>query len=318
MNDNILILGGTGFVGRALCDKLVERFGGGGAQIVVPSRKPPRAKYLQLLPTVRLVACDIHDEAQLMKLVPGCDAVINLVGVLHGSKADFERAHVELPLKLSRACSAAGVRRVIHISALGASSSAPSQYLRTKAAGQAVLEAAGLDLTILRPSVIFGEHDHFLNLFAKLQTIFPVIPLASASSRFQPVWVQDVAAAIAFCLDERSTIGKTFECAGPQIFTLKQLVQLAGRWSGRQRPILALPDALGRAQALVMEMLPGAPLVSRDNLASMRVPNVATGQLPGLAALGIAPTSLGSVVPDYLGSDRGLARLNHWRARGGA
>jgi uncharacterized protein YbjT (DUF2867 family) len=318
MNDNILILGGTGFVGRAVCDKLVEKTGGGGAQIVVPSRQPASAKYLQLLPTVRLARADVNDEAQLMKLVPDSDTVINLVGVLHGSPADFERAHAELPLKLSRACAAAGVRRVIHVSALGSAKAAPSHYLRSKAAGEAMLSTAGLDLTILRPSVMFGEHDHFLNLFARLQARFPVIPLAGAQARFQPVWVQDVATAILRCLDEPTTIGKTFECAGPQVLTLKQLVQLAGRWSGHPRPVIALPDALGAAQALLMEALPGAPLMSRDNLASMRVANVASGQLPGLPVLGIAPTSLESVVPDYLGPARGLARLNHWRARRGA
>jgi uncharacterized protein YbjT (DUF2867 family) len=317
MNENILILGGTGFVGRALCDKLVERSGGGGAPVVVPSRRPSSAKHLQLLPTLRLVTADVHDEMQLGALVQGCDVVVNLVAILHGSEAQFRRAHVELPLKLAHACSAAGVRRVVHVSALGAGPSAPSRYLRSKAAGEAALSAAGLDLTLLRPSVIFGEHDRFLNLFAALQSVFPVMPLAGAHARFQPVWVQDVAAAIVRCIDDPSTIGKTFECAGPQVLTLKELVQAAGRWSGNPRPVLALPAALGRMQALTMEMLPGTPLMSRDNFDSMRVPNVATGNLPGLAALGIAPTSLESVVPDYLGAGRGLARLNVWRSRRG-
>ena len=317
MNDNLLILGGTGFVGRSVCGLLVDRSGGGSAQIVVPSRRPERAKHLQSLPTLRLVDADVHDEAQLTALLRGRDAVINLVAILHGNEAQFERAHVALPRTLAKACAAAGVKRVIHVSALGAGPNAPSRYLRSKTAGEAVLSGAGLALTVLRPSVIFGEHDSFLNLFAQLQSVFPVMPLAGADARFQPVWVQDVAAAIVKCLDDDSTIGKTFELAGPQVLTLKQLVQIAGRYAGHVRPVIGLPDALGNLQALAMEMMPGVPLMSRDNLASMRVPNVASGKLPGLAQLGITASTIEAVVPDYLSSGRGAARLDRWRARHG-
>ena len=317
MNDNLLILGGTGFVGRAVCGLLVDRSGGGSAQVVVPSRRPERAKHLQMLPTVRLAQADVHDETRLTALLRGCDAVINLVAILHGSDAQFERAHVALPRTLVRACTAAGVKRVVHVSALGVGPNAPSRYLRSKTAGEAVLSNAGLELTVLRPSVIFGEHDSFLNLFATLQSAFPVMPLAGADARFQPVWVQDVAAAIVKCLDDDATIGQTFELAGPQVLTLKQLVQAAGRFAGHERPVIELPEGLAKLQALAMEMLPGAPLMSRDNLASMRVPNVAGGTLPGLAQLGIDAASLEAVVPDYLSPGRGLARLDRWRARHG-
>ena len=313
--NHILILGGTGFVGRSVCEQLVERFGGGSAEIVVPSRHPAAAKHLQPLPTVRVVRADVHDEAQLGALVRGADAVINLVAILHGNAAAFERAHVELPRKLARACAAQGVRRVVHVSALGVGDAAPSLYLRSKTAGEAVLASAGLDLTVLRPSVIYGEHDRFLNLFAQLQALFPIMPLAGAQARFQPVWVQDVAAAIVASLSQASSIGQTIECAGPEVFTLKQLVQAAGRWSGHERPVIGLPDALGRLQALAMECLPGAPLMSRDNVDSMRAPNVASRRLPGLSALGIAPASLASVAPGYLSAGQGVARLDRWRAR---
>ena len=312
--NQILILGGTGFVGRSLCEQLVERLGAGSAQIVVPSRQPARAKHLQPLPTVRVVQADVHDEAQLGALVRGCDAVINLVAVLHGSDAAFERAHVELPRKLVRACAAQRVRRVVHVSALGVGDAAPSRYLHSKTAGEAVLTAGGLALTLLRPSVIYGEHDRFLNLFARLQAVFPVLPLAGAQARFQPVWVQDVAAAIVASLDAPESIGQTLECAGPEVFTLKQLVQAAGRWSGHERPVFGLPDALGRLQALALEWLPGEPLMSRDNLDSMRTPNVASGRLPGLQSLGITPATLDSVAPGYLSAGQGLARLDAWRA----
>ncbi len=316
MNDNILLLGGTGFVGRSVCDKLVEHFGGGSARIVVPSRRPQRAKHLQLLPTVTVRPADVHDESTLVQLLRGCDAVVNLVAVLHGSEAEMNRVHVELPLKLSRACAAAGVRRLVHVSALGVDPGRPlpSRYLRSKAAGEKVLVESGLDVTVLRPSVIFGEHDRFINLFASLCARFPFMPLAGAEARFQPVWVQDVASAVLKCLDDRLTVGHAFECAGPTVYTLRQLVEAAGRWSGHERPVLPLPAALGRLQAGAMELLPGEPLMSRDNLDSMRVANVSEGKLPGLRALGIVPAPMEVVVPGYLSPGRGLERLDRWRS----
>jgi NADH dehydrogenase len=314
----VLLLGGTGFVGRSVCEALARR--APALRVVVPTRRPERAKRLAPLPTVQLVRADVHDEAQLAALLEGCDAAVHLVGILHGSAAAFERTHVELPRKLANACHARGVRRLVHVSALGANANGPSRYLRSKGRGEAVLREAALDLSVLRPSVIFGADDRFLNLFARLQSIFPVLPLAGAKARFQPVWVGDVALAIVRCLfdghgdrdgnrggsragnrgRDGSTIGATFECAGPQVLTLAELVRLAGRWSGHRRPVIALPDALGRLQALVMELVPGEPLMSRDNLDSMRVDNVASGALPGLAALGIEARSLESMAPAYL------------------
>jgi NADH dehydrogenase len=315
--DKLLVLGGSGFVGSSLCERLVERAEGAGGPISVPSRRQARAKHLQFLPTLRIREADIFDPAQLRALVTGQDAVVNLVAILHGSDAAFQRVHVGLPQLLVDACRAAGVRRIVHVSALGAEPNAPSRYLRSKAAGETVLRSSGLDVTILRPSVIFGAQDRFLNLFAQLQGLLPVMPLAGASARFQPVWVQDVADAIIRCLDRPATIGQTFECAGPQVYALRDLVHLAGRWSGHERPIIGLPDGLARLQATMMEWLPGVPLMSRDNLDSMRVPNVATGRMPGLAELGITPATLDSVAPAYLGSDQGIGRLDRWRAHAG-
>jgi len=166
---NILVLGGTGFVGRAVCERLVERSGGAGGRILVPTRRIQNGQRLRSLPTLELVTANVHDDAELARLVAQCDAVINLVAILHGSAADFGRVHVELPHRLVRACSAAGVRRIVHVSALGVSPDGPSNYLRSKAQGEAVLTGSGLDVTLLRPSVIFGTEDRFLNLFAKIQ-----------------------------------------------------------------------------------------------------------------------------------------------------
>ena len=312
---NVLVLGATGFVGHSVCEKLVERSGGAGGFIRIATRRAARAKPLQLLPTADVEVGDVHDDAALARMLHDVDAVINLVAILHGSEPEFERVHVRLPQRLAAACARAGVRRVIHVSALGASPDAPSRYLRSKARGEAALASAGLDLTVLRPSVIFGARDRFLNLFARLQAIFPVMPLAGADARFQPVWVEDVATAIVRSLDDRSTIGLTLECCGPRQYTLREIVQAAGSWSGHRRPVLALPAWLGRLQAMTMEWLPGEPLLSRDNLDSMRVPSVASGRLPGLDRLGIEPTSMEAIAPLYLGNVTEETRLQVWRSR---
>ena len=322
---NLLVLGGSGFVGRSLCEQLVTRNGGADGRITVPSRRPQRAAHLRSLPTLELVDANLHDDAQLAQLVAGRDAVVNLVAVLHGSEAEFEQAHVTLPRRLAAACRAAGVQRVVHVSALGvtddvgndAGKSAPSRYLRSKTQGERVLREAGLDLTLLRPSVIFGEHDRFINLFANLQAVFPLMPLAGADARFQPVWVEDVARAIVTCLAQHETIGQTYECVGPTQYSLADLVRLAGRWSGHVRPVLPLPAFAGRLQALAMECLPGAPLMSRDNLDSMRVANVASPGTRGLATLGITATAIESVMPAVLGRRAGVARLDPLRRGAG-
>jgi len=308
----IAVLGGTGFVGRAVCDRLTQRSPSGA--IVVPTRRAMHANAVRALPTVDVRVANLHDDAALAGVLAGCDTVINLVAILHGSAAAFEQVHVTLPKRLAAACAVAGIRRVLHVSALGVGENATSNYLRSKAAGEAVLRAAPLDLTVLRPSVIFGAQDRFLNLFAELQAVAPVMPLAGGQARFQPVWVEDVAEALARCLDTPASVGQTIECAGPDVYTLAELVRLAGRWSGHERPVLPLPMAVGRLQALLMECLPGEPLMSRDNLDSMKAPNVASGTLPGLTMLGIEPASLAQIAPGYLGHRDGRANLDALRA----
>nr|MDP2190269.1 complex I NDUFA9 subunit family protein [Rhodoferax sp.] len=313
---NILLVGGTGFVGSHVCEKLVRQ----GWHVTVPTRRLSNARQLLPLPLVTLLELDVHDEAALLRAVAGHDAVVNLVAILHGTQAAFEKVHVALPQKLARACIAAHIKQLVHVSALGADAqhpeSAPSMYLRSKGQGEAALmQAAGIgaaaafDLTILRPSVIFGAEDKFLNLFARLQTVFPLMPLARADARFQPVWVQDVAAAVVRSLERDGTVSvantpRIVEACGPDVFTLKELVQLAAQLSGirkgRGRPVISLPLWMGRLQARLMELAPGEPLMSRDNLDSMQRDNVASGTLPGLQSLGIAPAALRPIAAEYL------------------
>ena len=320
----ILVLGGSGFVGTHVCEKLVRK----ECHITVPTRHEADAKNLLIYPFLDVLEFDVHDEAALTRVVAEHDAVVNLIAILHGNQATFDKVHVVLPQKLARACIAGGVKKLVHISALGANAlqpqSAPSMYLRSKGQGEAVLiqaamgagagvgAQAGFDLTILRPSVIFGAEDKFLNLFASLQKVFPIMPLAGANSRFQPAWVEDVASAVVHSLEQdgaaTADAPQIIEACGPDVFTLKELVQMSARLSGiregRGRPVIALPHWLGRLQAMLMELAPGQPLMSRDNLDSMQRDNVASGTLPGLQSLGITPAALEPIARDYLTQDQ--------------
>jgi len=294
----ICILGGSGFVGRHVVEKLVER----GDFVVVPSRRRERAKHLITLPTVDVVEADVHDPAALARLVVRCDAVINLVGILHGRRGmpygpDFARAHVELPQKAIVACLAARVPRLVHMSALKAAPDAPSEYLRSKADGEgAVVAARGeLGTTIFRPSVVFGPEDRFLNLFAELQRLLPVVFLGSPDAKFQPVYVGDVARAMVASLDDPDAAGRAYDLAGPTVCTLRELVEYAGQLAGHPRPIIGLGSRLSYLQAWAMEFAP-VKLLSRDNYYSMKVDSVSGEPLP----FGLHATALDAVAPVYL------------------
>lgn len=305
----VLVTGGSGFIGRAVCERLLRA----GCSVRVPTRRLARSRALLCLPTLELVQADVHDPKALLPLLAGCDAVIHLVGILHGSAAEFRRVHAELPRSLAAAMRAAGVPRLVHVSALGVGPGSPSNYLRSKTAGEAALQAAGLALTCWRPSAVFGAGDRFINTFARLQALAPCVPLAGAQARFQPVWVDDLAAALCLSLQRPQTLGGTYEAVGPEVFTLADLVRLAGRWAGHARPVLALPTWAGRLQAALLALAPGTPLLSADNLASMQTDSVASGSLPGLSALGIAPTALAAVMAQQLGAGPGRKRFDAYR-----
>lgn len=313
----IVVTGGSGYVGRAVCEGLSRRWP--GARIVVPTRHPIHARSVMTLPNVDVLTLQVSDPVTLPGLLRGADALVHLVAILHGSEHSFGQVHVQLTRQLAAAATAAGVKRVVHVSALGVAKDAPSMYLRSKAAGEAVWREhrpdTGLDVRVLRPSVIFGADDRFTNMFATLQSLFPILPLAGADARFQPVWLGDVAAAVVRLLEPDCSVGPVVQAAGPQVLTLREIVQAVGRMqrtSGRARPVLGLPEGLGLLQATLMGLLPGEPLMTRDNIYSMRVPNVADPALPGLAELGISPAPLAVLAdhfaparPDYA---RGMTR----------
>lgn len=311
-HSNVLVLGGSGFIGRYIVNFLVAR----GCRVLVPSRRRNRARHLIMLPTCDVVDANIMDDATLDRLVAHQDAVLNLVGILHGTAQEFQRVHADLPRRVVAACVKYKVDRLLQMSALGTSASAPSLYLRSKAAGEANVQASGVAWTMFRPAVVFGVEDRFLNLFARLAAWFPILPIGGATAKFQPVWVEDVARAFVNALDNPVTLRKTYELAGPRIYTLRELVEFAARAAGHPRPVIALPDGLARFQARLMELLPGTPLLSRDNLDSMKVDNIASTQ-PFVPApeLGIGVTPMEPEAAFYLAGMHPRTRFGAMRAR---
>lgn len=302
------MIGGSGFVGSAIADQLASA----GKRVRVLTRSRPNAMPLSVLPTVEIAVADVHDPAALRRAFDGMDAVINLCGILHETRRQsFESCHAELPRKVAEAARACGVRHLLHMSALGASVDGPSDYQRSKGRGEAQMrQAAGiLPVTVFRPSVIFGAGDRFLNLFASLARM-PVLPLAGAKVRFQPVWVEDVARCYVAALGDPRTFGQTYELAGPRVYTLAELVELAASTAGRNARIVALPGPLATLQAFTFEHLPGK-LMTRDNLRSMSVDNVAAGDFPEI--FGFSPSPPEAVVPSYLAPSGSRARYSRYR-----
>jgi uncharacterized protein YbjT (DUF2867 family) len=297
----VAVLGGAGFVGSCLVAKLDEA----GYQVKVLTRRRESAKHLILLPNVQVVECYLPNTHALKDELKGCDAVINLVGILYeDGNSTFESMHHQLPRRVAQLCEELGIERLLHMSALQATMNkttghAPSKYLKSKATGEAAINEFNkkLDITIFKPSVIFGRGDRFINLFANLVKFLPVIFLAKPKAKFQPIWVEDVAQCFVNALENTATYGKSYELGGPSVYTLRELVEKVMFILGKQRPIIGLNHTLSMAQAFMLELLP-IKLMTRDNIRSMQVDSVCAA--PIAPELGIAPTSLDVVAPEYL------------------
>ena len=306
----IAVLGGAGFLGSAL----VAQLSAAGYAVKVMTRRRESAKHLLLLPTVKVVQTDVLNTASLRKELQGCDAVVNLIGILHQSKKiSFERMHHQFPKQVAKLCAELKIPRLLHVSALGVSANAPSLYLQSKYAGeQAVLKQAGVTSTIFRPSVIFGRGDSFINLFAKLVKLLPVVLLAKPNCRFQPVYVEDVVKVMLASLENSASAGQCYELAGPKVYRLSELVRVVAQAVGKRPIIIGLNNTLSYMQAFFMEWLP-VKLMTRDNVRSMQVDNVSSQSLP----FGIRATPLEAVMTDFLNGQNPRNQYNQLRVTAG-
>ncbi len=309
----ITILGGSGFIGSSLVAKLDQA----GYQVKVLTRRREQAKHLILLPHVSVVECDLYEQHQLKSQLAGSDAVINLVGILHPSgKHSFERVHHQLPRRLAQLCEELGIPRLIHMSALQAAAKAPSDYLRSKAAGEAaVLERSKrLKVTIFKPSVVFGAGDQFINMFAMLVKYLPVMLLAMPHAKFQPVWVEDVTSAMVNALENKATYGNTYELGGPEVLSLQDIIEQVMCMLNISRPIIGLNRTFSMVQAWFMELAP-KPLMTRDNVKSMLVDNVTAE--PIAPELGVSPARLSTVMQPHLQNATQRGAYNAFRTAAG-
>jgi len=313
---NILLVGGSGFIGTHVAERLVAR----GMSVRIPTRHRERAKHLLTLPTAEVIEADVHDPKVLSGLCAGMDAVINLAGILHSASGEpygrqFREVHEELPKQILPACRQQNVHRLLQMSALGAAADAPSEYLRSKAAGEAAVMGAGDDVavTVFRPSVVFGPEDKFLNQFAQMQRLFPIILLPTPEARLQPVFVDDVADVIYDAIARVDAHGAVYDLVGPEVFTLRRLVHYTGVLTGHERPIIGLPDSLGYLLAAILEWKPGRKLLSRDNLRSTKVDSVSNAPFP----FGIARSSIEAIAPEYLSGVTPRIRYMMLRGRAG-
>ncbi|MGG1945209.1 complex I NDUFA9 subunit family protein [Trinickia sp. NRRL B-1857] len=315
-HQSIALIGGSGFIGTHLSNALVAA----GKNVRIATRRRSHAAHLTLLP-LDVIELDVFDPVELARFVEGVDAVINLAGTLHGRRGapygpEFAKLHVQLPAKIAAACEGKGVHRLVHLSALNADSNGPSMYLRSKGDGEkAALAAAQLATTIFRPSVVFGPEDRFLNTFAALARLFPVLPIAKPDAKFQPIYVGDVVKAILSTLDLDAAHGRIYELGGPTVYTLETLVRICAEMVDRHPRIVRLPDALAYMQALTFETLPGEPLITRDNLDSMSRDAILSGPLA--VELNLDPVAIEAIAPAYLNSASLRSRFGAFRATAG-
>jgi NADH dehydrogenase len=292
----VTVFGGGGFIGRYVCEALLKA----GARIRVAERDPRRAFYLQPLGgvgQVTAVMADLRRPSTIDFAVDGADAVINLVGVFGG---DLDQIHVEGARRAAAAAKEAGANAFVHISAIGTDADSPSDYSRTKALGEQAVRSAFSKATIIRPSTVFGPEDEFTNRFASMAR-FPVLPVIAPRTRFQPVYARDLGRAIsAAALDPKAHGGKTYELAGPEVMTMRDLNEEVARMAGHNPEIVDLPNFIASGIALFSAFIPGLPL-TRDQWIMLQKDNVASGDAPGFKAFGMTPTPLAAVAPDWLG-----------------
>ncbi|MFO0182731.1 MAG: complex I NDUFA9 subunit family protein [Alphaproteobacteria bacterium] len=295
----VTVFGGGGFIGR----HIVQRLAAAGHSIRIAGRDTERAARLCTMGGVGQItpiAASVTDEASSARAVAGADIVINLVGILFESRAgDFQRIQAEGAGRVARLAAAAGAKQFLHLSAIGADAASPSLYAQTKAAGEAAVLAAFPSAIILRPSVVFGPDDQFFNRFAGLAALLPFMPVVAGETRFQPVYVGDVADAAMAALADPAASGKVFELGGPRVMSMRQVLRYILDVTGRRRPMIALPEGFVRLQARLGELLPTPPL-TRDQLILLGKDNVVSPNALGFQALGIEPKAVEAIVPSYL------------------
>lgn len=293
------VFGGSGFIGRYVVQRLARR----GYVVRVAVTHPASAGFLRVMGAVGQIVplyASVTDEATVLRAVVGSDLVVNLVGILaERRRGDFEAIHAEGAGRVARLAAGAGVLGLVHLSAIGADPGAPGRYGTSKAAGEVAVRQHFPGATILRPSIVFGPEDQFFNRFARMAMLSPIMPVFSGATRFQPVYVGDVADAIIAALGEADAVGAIFELGGPAIFTFREVLAYVLQETGRRRLMIPVPPALARLMARVMELVPGKPL-TRDQLLMLRRDNVTAAGMPGLPELGITPTPVDMVVPSYL------------------
>ena len=294
------VFGGSGFIGRYIVQRLARR----GWMVRVAIRRPDEALFLKPMGDVGQitpVAANIRHERSVSAAVEGADAVINLVGILdEGGLQRFDDVHAEGPRRLARAAKVAGAHRFLHVSALGADPQSPAAYGRSKAAGETQVLDQFPAATIFRPSIVFGPEDDFFNRFAKMAQLLPALPLIGGGrTRFQPVYVGDVADAAMAALENPDAAGRTYELAGPKAYSFKELMEILLAQIGRRRLLLPIPMPLARLQATLLGLLPH-PLLTLDQLRLLERDNVPSGQFAGLKELGIDPEGLEAILPGYL------------------
>ncbi|MGE0225868.1 MAG: complex I NDUFA9 subunit family protein [Acetobacteraceae bacterium] len=310
------VFGGSGFIGRYVVKRLVQK----GYVVRVAVRDPEAALFLKPMGAVGQVVplyCDLTNEPTVSRAVQGADLAVSLVGILAESRAGaFQAIHAEGAARVARLSAAAGVQRLVHVSAIGADPASPSRYAATKAAGEAGAREAFPGVTILRPSIVFGPEDQFFNRFAAMARLLPFMPVIAGATRMQPVYVGDVADAVIAVLARADSAGAIYELGGPAVWSFRDILAYILKVTKRPRRLVNIPMGLARLQASIMELVPGKPL-TRDQLLMLSRDNVVADGMPGLAELGIVPTPVELVVPDYLrrfqpgGGRRSLQPLPH-------